>query len=88
MASIESLKIETLDKRNDINIYHTRLIFKFIIRFMGFTLGPTNLMVDLKLDWMKMCKTIYVYWFLMDNYPPVFNKIGSSYFMVKFCLTY
>jgi hypothetical protein len=50
MASIESLKIETLDKRNYINIYRTHLIFKFIIRFMGFTLGPTNSMVDLKLD--------------------------------------
>jgi hypothetical protein len=34
------------------------LIFKFIIGFMGPTLGPTNSKVDLKLNCMEMYKLL------------------------------
>jgi hypothetical protein len=38
------------NERNDINMFSIRLIFKFTISFMGPALGPTNSMMDLKLD--------------------------------------
>jgi len=41
-------------KRDYINMKHTHLIFKSIIGFMRVTLGPTNSMVDLKLDYIEM----------------------------------
>jgi hypothetical protein len=42
--------------RHDFLIPLTSLIFKFTIKFVRFTLNSTNLMVDLKLSYMKMYK--------------------------------
>jgi hypothetical protein len=43
-------------KKNNINTSVTHFTFKFIIKFMEFILDPTNLIIDLKLNCMKMCK--------------------------------
>jgi hypothetical protein len=42
------------EKENYSNTSPTHLIFKSTIRFVGLTLGPTNLIVNLKLDFMEM----------------------------------
>jgi hypothetical protein len=39
---------------NDTNLFSIHILFKFTIRFMGFTLDLINLMIDLKLSCMKM----------------------------------
>lgn len=40
--------------RNDINISPINLIFNFIIEFIRYILSPTILMMNLKLNCMKM----------------------------------
>jgi hypothetical protein len=49
-----------LEKKNDTNPSHSHLIFKFIIGFVGPTLGPnvgpTNPMVNLKLGCMEIAR--------------------------------